>query len=95
MQGFTVTAVLLVAGLPVESAVQLVQPSTEVEKAVSCTVARPSDERATRDRPVPNPRVAAGEQAPESERAPRPDPAPPMVCPLHPEQEPGPPRGRP
>jgi hypothetical protein len=101
IQGLTVTAVLLVAALPVESAVQLIQPSPEAEKALSCTVPSPSQERVTGDRPISPPRVAAGEraleaeQAPEGERAPRTDPAHPEVCPLRLEQAPGPPQGRP
>lgn len=97
MQVLTLGAVLLLAALPVESAVQVVQPSPEAEKAASCTMASPSseEERGTRDRAIPGPRVAAGEPAPEGKPAPRQDPTHVEVCPLHLEQEPGPPRARP
>lgn len=96
MHGLTLAAVLLLAALPVESAVQVVQPSPEAEKAASCTMASPSEEeRGTRDRAIPGPRVAAGEPAPEGKPAPHQDPTHVEVCPLHLEQEPGPPRARP
>ena len=97
-RGFIVAAGLLVAALPAESAVQLVQRPPEAEKAVSCTVDRTSKDHVTRDRDMPlpeGPRVAAREQAPDGEQAPRSDPAHPELCPLHTEQEPGPPRDRP
>ncbi len=42
-------AALLLATLPVEGAVQLVQQSQEPEKAVSCTVGLAPSERVTRD----------------------------------------------
>jgi hypothetical protein len=96
IQGLTVTAVLLLAALPVESAVQVLQPSPEAEKAASCTVPPPSgEELVTRERTIPGPRVAAGEQAPEGKPAPQQDPAHAEVCPLHLEHEPGPPPARP
>lgn len=96
MQSLTVTAVLLLAALPVESAVQVIQPSPEADKAASCTMAPPSEEeRATSDRTIPGPRVAAGEPAPEAKPAPHQDPTHVEICPLHPEQEPGPPRAHP
>ncbi len=94
----TVTAGLLVAALPVEGAVQLVQQSQEPEKPVSCTVAGASQQRVTRDRDIQipdGPRVAARERARGSESAPGSDPDKPHVCPLRPEQEPVPPRDRP
>ena len=98
VQGLTVAAVLVLAALPVESALQLAQPLPETEKAASCTVPGPSPGRVTRDqdKPLPDgPRVAAGKRAPEGHQEPRPDPAHPEVCPLHLEQQPGPPRARP
>ena len=89
-------AALLLATLPVEGAVQLVQQSQEPEKAASCTMGVAPSERVARDPDllipdlVPDgPRVAAGERAPD------PDLDAPHVCPLHPEQEPGPPRPNP
>jgi hypothetical protein len=89
--GLTV-AVLLLGTLPVEAAVQLVQQSQEPEKAVSCTVGGAPSEPVARDPDIlipDGPRVAAGERAPGS------DLDDPHVCPLHPEQEPGPPRPNP
>jgi len=89
--GLTVAALLL-GTLPVEGAVQLVQQSQEPEKAVSCTVGGAPSARVARDPDIPipdGPRVAAGERAPDS------DLDDPHVCPLHPEQEPVPPRPNP
>jgi hypothetical protein len=97
-RGLIVTAALLTAALPAESAVQLAQPAPEVEKAPSCTVGRPPEDRVTRDRDLPapeGPRAPARDRVADGKPAPRSEPAHPEVCPLHPEQEPGPPRGRP
>ena len=89
--GLTVAALLL-GTLSVESAVPLVQQSQEPEKAVSWRVGGAPPERVARDPDIPipdGPRVAAGERAPDS------DLDDPHVCPLHPEQEPVPPRPNP
>ena len=83
-------AALLLGTLPVEGAVHLVPPSQE--PAVSCTVDGAPSERVARDRDIlipDGPRVATGERGPGS------DLDVPHVCPLHPEQEPVPPRAQP
>ena len=93
-----VTAVLLVAALPAESAIQLAQPAADTEKAASCTVGRTSPEHVTADQdtvPQDRPRVAVREPMPEGKQAPGSGPAQPELCPLDLPQKPAPPRGRP
>jgi hypothetical protein len=96
IQVLTVTSVLLVGTLPAESAVRPLSPSTESERAMTCTVQDIPQDRATHDRDVPpsgGPRVAVGEDTIDGGRAPRQDPRPSQVCPLHLDPKPAAPRG--
>jgi hypothetical protein len=100
IRGVAVTAALfLLAPYPVESSMQRIDLSPEPDKVLSCTMADVSEEQhVVRDPAIPapdGPRVAAGEPALDGERVSHPDPAPPQVCPLHHDTEPGPPQGRP
>ena len=97
IQALAVTAVLLGGALRAESAVPLARPSSEPEKAVSCTVAGVSQDRVARDQDVPaadGPRVAAGESTGNGGQVPRPDAGQPQVCPLYLDQKPAPTRGK-
>jgi hypothetical protein len=93
-----ITAALLVAATPAESALQLVVPAPEAEKPVSCTLGRSAERPVPPDAdmlPTDEPRVATREPAPDDKQVERSRPAPPELCPLRSEQEPAPTRGRP
>ncbi len=92
-RGLTLVTALLVGALWAEGAVQPIEPSQEPEKAVSCTMAGASSERAGGHQEIlllDGPRVAADKRQPGPDAG-----STPPVCPLHPAQKQSPPPVRP